>query len=115
MTVEDCKRCRFCLYYGKRSRSCDYMLISRQRRGEPVSPTCSRYESRAEVRKLSRYFAGLGGMRPSDEVLIKLYGEGHTDKEIADALGKSRALVAHWRRKFCLPSSRELEVEISDG
>lgn len=89
------------------------MLITGHRRGVPVD-NCSRYESTKRARALSRYFAGLGGLRPSDEELLKLYNQGATDVEVAAALGKSRILVAHWRRKLGLAAQRDIEVDARD-
>lgn len=76
--------------------------------------SCDKYASSERARKLSKYFAGLGGIRPSDEELIKLYDQGLSDTEIAAALGRSRTLVAHWRRKFGLPTQKQIEVESRD-
>ena len=106
-------KCWTCLYHGYRTDTCDYMLITGRRRGVPVD-SCTKHESTKRARALSRYFAGLGGVKPSDEELIKLYGQGVSDVELAAALGKSRTLVAHWRRKLGLAAQRDIEVEARD-
>lgn len=103
-------KCRGCLYHGYRTDTCDYILIVGRRRGCPVE-SCDKYESGKCARELSKILSGLGGARPSDEELVRLYEQGFSDKDIAVAIGKSRSLVAHWRRKLGLPCQREIEVD----
>lgn len=106
-------KCWTCLYHGYRTDTCDYMLITGRRRGVPVKD-CNRYASNKQAKKLAAYFAGRGGLKPSDEEMLKLYNQGATDVEMAAIIGKSRILVAHWRRKLGLAAQRDIEVEARD-
>lgn len=76
--------------------------------------SCDKFASSKQARQLSKYYAGQGGLEPSDEKLLELYDKGLSDTEIAVVLKRSRSLVAHWRRKFGLPAKREIEVEVCD-
>lgn len=109
----DNPKCETCLYHGRRTDSCDYILVTGERRGAPVK-NCNRYASNKQAKELAAYFARTGILRPSDEELLKLYEKGLNDAEIAVALGKSKALVARWRKKFGMPARREIEVEARD-
>jgi DNA-binding CsgD family transcriptional regulator len=101
------------LYHGYRTATCDYLLITGHRRGCPVEG-CTKHASSKRAQELSKHYAGLDGMRPSDEELLKLYEQGLSDTEIAAVFGKSKTLAAHWRRKYGLPAQREIEVEARD-
>jgi transposase-like protein len=89
------------------------MLITGERRGTPVKD-CNRYASNRKAKELASYFAKTGTLRPSDEELLKFYEKGLSDAEIAVALGKSKTLVARWRKKFGMPARREIGVEARD-
>jgi DNA-binding CsgD family transcriptional regulator len=103
-------KCRGCLYYGHRTDTCDFYLITGERRGCPVEG-CTRYVPGKSVARLAKFFAGTGDLPEADRRMLELYEQGLSDKEIAASIGRSRQLVGHWRRKMGLPSQLELSEE----
>lgn len=100
-----CKR-KSCAYFGTNTHTCDYILITGQRRGCPAGPLCNRYKPlNARHRKVpqlpSTFKKDRSGLYTAFETM---YEEGFSDKQIADALGVSRDTVSSWRRKERLPS-----------
>lgn len=96
-------KCRSCLYHGSRTDTCDYYLMTGQRRGCPVTD-CIRYVgmSQADESEIGKEFSAL-------------YEQGCSDSEISRMTGRSRWVVARWREKMGLPSQREIEVSSRDG
>lgn len=100
-----CKRTS-CAYYAANTNTCDYILITGQRRGCPGGPLCKKYKPlNARHRKVpqlpSTFKKDRSGLYTAFETM---YAEGFSDKQIADALGVSRDTVSSWRRKERLPS-----------
>lgn len=94
-------RNRSCLYYGCRTETCDYLLITGERRGCPVED-CARYVPNASVRRLVDYYSGKGKLSEQDRRLLDLYEQGLSDREIARRAERSCNLVWHWRSKMGL-------------
>lgn len=102
-----------CSFKGANTNTCDYILITGQRRGCPGGPLCIRYkpvnERKREAPPLpTRFKKGNPGLFVAFE---SLYEEGFSDQQIADALGVSKDMVAKWRRSERLPS-RETRRQI---
>lgn len=100
-----CKRTS-CAYFGTNTHTCDFILITGQRRGCPAGPMCKRYKSvNARKRKVpqlpSTFKKDRSGLYTAFETM---YAEGFSDREIAEALGVSRDTVSSWRRKERLPN-----------
>lgn len=100
-----CKRTS-CAYFGTNTHTCDYILITGQRRGCPGGHLCKRYKSvnarRRKVPQLSSTFKKeRSGLYTAFETM---YAEGFSDVQIAEALGVSRDTVSSWRRKERLPN-----------
>ena len=100
-----CKRTS-CAYFGTNTHTCDYILITGQRRGCPGGRLCERYKSvnarRRKVPQLpSTFKKERSGLYTAFDTM---YEEGFSDKQIADALGVSRDTVSKWRRKERLPN-----------
>lgn len=106
-------RCRTCLYHSRNTDTCDYLLITNERRGCPTEG-CTRYRSAKTLKELGKYYATHGGMSASDGKLIELYDRGLSDVEIAAFLGRSRTFVARRRKRFGLPSRKEMEGSSSE-
>lgn len=103
-------KCRSCIYHSRKTHTCDYMLITNERRGCPVG-ACTRYESTEQARELGRYYSGQDGVCSFNEELLKLYDQGLNDAAIAKVVGKNRTIIARWRHRNGLPSRREREAE----
>ena len=100
-----CKRTS-CAYFGTNTKTCDYILITGQRRGCPGGHLCNRYKPlNARHRKVpqlpSTFKKDRSGLYTAFETM---YAEGFSDREIAEALGVSRDTVSSWRRKERLPN-----------
>ena len=100
-----CKRTS-CAFYGTNTHTCDYILITGQRRGCPGGRLCERYKPlNARKRKVpqlpSTFKKDRSGLYTAFETM---YEEGFSDREIAEALGVSRDTVSSWRRKERLPN-----------
>lgn len=100
-----CKRTS-CAYFGTNTHTCDYILITGQRRGCPGGRLCKRYKPlKARKREMpplpTRFKKGSPGLFVAFE---SMYEEGFSDVQIAEALGVSRDTVSGWRRKERLPS-----------
>lgn len=108
------EKCRGCLYFGHRTKTCDYMLLTGQRRGCPTE-ACTRRVEAEEAKCLVDCYLGKREMSERERAFLSLYEAGHTDAEIARLTGKGRMLVSHWRAKMGLPSQREIEVSSRDG
>lgn len=104
------RRCNGCLYHGVQTNSCDYLLITKERRGCSVDD-CTRYLPSSTARRLVRYYAGLEDLPEKDRKLLELYERGMNDGQIAEASGFHRKVVHHWRMKMGLPSQKELSEE----
>lgn len=84
--------CLPCIYYGKYSHTCDFILIEGRRRGCPGGNGCTRRRTRK----------GETAMRKpkwDTELGRELWLEGKKDGEIADAMGIPTSSVTAWRRR----------------
>lgn len=102
-----------CLYYSHRTDTCDYCLITSERRGCPVEG-CTKFAPSKLAKALHEYFAKGVPLSEGDMKILTLYEQGMSDAEIAKRISKSRKLVWHWRRKMGLPSQRQTAEECSE-
>lgn len=99
-------KCRGCFYFGYRTRTCDYILLTGQRRGCPVD-ACDKRVPNKSVQALVKFYDG-GELPEKDRLLLQLYEQGLNDSQIAELVGESRKLVCRWRLKMGLPSQKEI-------
>lgn len=85
--------CAGCMYYGKSTDSCDYILIADQRRPCPPGPGCS-------VRRTTKEVKRMGKPRWDTELGRLLWLEGKSDAQIAKEMGVAPNTVLHQRRKW---------------
>lgn len=95
-----------CSFYGTNTNTCDYILITGQRRACPPGPLCTKYKPvNGRHRKMPQlpttFKKGNSGLFTAFETM---YEEGFSDQKIAEALGVSRDTVSRWRRNERLPS-----------
>lgn len=95
-----------CKFYGTNTNTCDYILITGQRRGCPGGRLCTKYKPvNGRHRKMPQlpttFKKGNSGLFTAFETM---YEEGFTDQKIAEALGVCRETVSRWRWKERLPS-----------
>lgn len=50
--------CETCRYYGLRTKTCDYIIFTRRRRGCKVGEECSKYEERDGPRRTDIHLPG---------------------------------------------------------
>jgi len=101
------EKCRSCLYYCTRTKTCDYILIVGESRKCSVKD-CDKYVLNRSAQILSDYLAGKRSLPPTDKLMLELYERGHSDVEIGRVTGKGMLIVAHWRKKMGLPSQKEI-------
>lgn len=85
--------CAGCMYYGKTTDSCDYILIADQRRPCPPGAECT-------VRRTSKEVKRMGKPRWDTELGRLLWLEGKSDAQIAKEMGVAPNTVLHQRRKW---------------
>lgn len=85
--------CAGCIYYGKSTNSCDYILIADQRRPCPPGAECT-------VRRTSKEVKKMGKPRWDTELGRLLWLEGKSDAQIAKEMGVAPNTVLHQRRKW---------------
>lgn len=87
--------CLPCIYYGKNTRSCDYILMEDRRRPCPGGEGCTERRTKKEVgRKLASkasWDTALG---------MQMWLEGKKDREIAEHFGIASNTVTTCRRKY---------------
>lgn len=87
--------CLPCIYYGKSTKTCDFILMEDRRRPCPGGDGCTERRTKKEVgRKLAlkaTWDTALG---------MQMWLEGKKDKEIAEHFGIARNTVATCRRKY---------------
>lgn len=92
-----------CVYRSMITDTCDYYLITGQRRQSPAGH-CERY-----VRRESGACSGLNLDSAVSEILmLDLYSSGLGDREIAAELGISAKTVRKWREREALPAQSRL-------
>ena len=104
------KKCHSCFYYGRGSRTCDYILITGTRRGCPIDDKCSRYlKGDGSVRKQPLALEGGRRGRKRDDARYRairaLYDEGLNDVQIGERVGLSRGAIYNWRQREGLPAN----------
>ena len=84
--------CEPCLYYGKSTDTCDYILMEDHRRPCPAGYGCIARRLRKDVRK---------SMNPKWDTSIgkEMFLGGRSDREIADFFGIAVSTVSYQRRK----------------
>lgn len=102
--------CGKCIYYGKRTETCDFYLITGVRRGCGIED-CRHYErlkgkkrppppvvtpAKPKEPRRVRTFA-------NGEEMMELYKRGMNDNEIAQEIGCSSRNVTYWRSRVGLP------------
>ena len=85
--------CVGCMYYGKTTDTCDYILIADQRRPCPPGAECT-------VRRTSKEVKKMGKPRWDTELGRLLWLEGKSDAQIAKEMGVAPNTVLHQRRKW---------------
>jgi len=101
------KKCRKCHYYCFHTQSCDYMLMTGERRGCPVVG-CTRFATSRSILSLTQHYAGKTGLSERDKMMLELYEQGMIDSQIAERVGLSRGSVQHWRAKMGLSCQKDL-------
>ena len=108
--------CYPCHYFSYDTKTCDYYLMTKRRRGCPGGEGCERRKPRVVYER--RNFNGRGVddgerkfVRTLNSVMRDLYEEGLSDKAIGDRLGVSELSVSLWRRRSGLPSQTALRKE----
>ena len=98
------KRCKGCQYYASYTDTCDFFLLTYQRRGCPPEQ-CTRYEPLGQdtVRSPLQARALIRKQLVQREQMQKLYDQGLTDPDIARQIGVSGSTVCHWRHANGLP------------
>lgn len=84
--------CGMCLYYGKSTGTCDFILMEDHRRPCPAGQGCGARRLRKDVRK---------SMNPKWDTSIgkEMFLGGRSDREIADFFGISVSTVSYQHRK----------------
>lgn len=105
-----------CMYHRElqhvRDNSCDYLMITGRSRIAQIPEkeqrrnweACPCYET---TRKLVRRGPGMHPYTYDWSLGTRLYREGATDQEIAEALGCSLGNVGYWRRRQGLPANKK--------
>lgn len=84
--------CKGCIYLGHNSRTCDFYLMTGQRRGCPAGEDCTRRREKHRP-----------GMKLDPDMAKKLYRLNYGDELIAEKLGCRVDTVARWRMANNLP------------
>ena len=91
MQKERDSRCVGCIYYGKSTRTCDYILIEDRRRPCPPGDDCTE-------RRTKRKAMAIGRVPKWDTEMGRLlYLDGRSDEQIAEELGVSKTAVTNYR------------------
>ena len=85
--------CEGCMYYGKSTDTCDYILIADQRRPCPPGAECT-------VRRTTKEGKRMGKARWDTELGRLLWLEGKSDAQIAKEMGVAPNTVLHQRRRW---------------
>ena len=86
------QHCLPCIYYGKSTMSCDYILIEDQMRPCPAGAGCKARITRKEAGKRVQ-------TKWDTELGRRMHLEGRSDKEIAEHFGIAVSTVSYQRRK----------------
>lgn len=96
------QRCQKCYFYGHRTDTCDYILVTGHRRGCPPD-RCIRFEPSGgrDRRRPALTAKQLNRLRQ----MKLLHGRGLTDPQIAELVGVHQQTVFMWRKKNGLPAN----------
>ncbi len=101
-------KCKSCYYHDLSVGSCDYLLLTGNRRGCEAEG-CDKWFPRTK-RRLDTATPGWspnGKRQRMYNVMQKLYDQGLNDRQIAEKIGCSFKTVANWRsRNKLLPLSK---------
>ena len=104
------RKCSKCIYYCKRTASCDYYIITETRRGCSVD-NCDKFEELLCKRKPPTPVVTPAKPKvepkrrmTSDDELMPLYRQGMTDAQIAKVTGFNTSTIWLWRTRSYLPS-----------
>ena len=95
------ERCKKCYFYGSTTDTCDFFLMTGERRGCSVD-RCVRHKTRTDTRRPQQQTPG---QNERQRQMRKLHAQGLNDTEIAAQIGVSSWTVGQWRRKFDLPAN----------
>jgi hypothetical protein len=110
------EKCRTCHYYAYGSNTCDFYIITGERRGCPAGADCTRWEERGDIsdRRLNlvrdvafREKRGHGLDKSFFNAMQSLYDEGMSDRAIARELRVHVHTVERWRKYEGLVSQVE--------
>lgn len=86
--------CLPCIYYGKSTDTCDYILLEDRRRPCPGGKGCIVRRMKKEVKKT------MGKPKWDTQLGMQMWLEGKKDKEIAEHFGIAANTVTTCRRKY---------------
>ena len=104
MTENVCTdRCALCFFRGRSTGTCDYIFVMGIRRPSLPGKDCTVYLSRKEGEEILR--------KPKwdTEAGRKMWLDGKTDKQIADALGTTDRAVNLYRYRKWIPSLKDIQ------
>lgn len=113
------ERCKTCLYYCDTVNhfvypTCDYILRTGHMRGCPAGDECTKYFSRKDSVKLANPTGAATFIAATEQDLRKMYEQGMTDTEIAEAVESVPRAITRWRRKNGLPSQQALSRRVEN-
>ena len=107
------EKCLSCLYHGWDTQSCDYLLVTGERRGCPGGEDCARYLPRRNRKKQNADLFLRGPAQHRQFYLVaeieERYEQGKSDRQIAEELKVSITTVSRYRRKFGMVAHRTLQ------
>lgn len=86
--------CLSCIYYGKSTNTCDYILIEDRCRPCPGGKGCTARRTKKDVKKV------MDKPKWDTELGMQMWLEGKSDKEIAEHFGIHHSTVSRIRRKY---------------
>ena len=92
-------KCYKCPYFDRRLCTCDYLLITGERRGCSIADCEIYLFGKAKCEKKLK-------TDDNAERFAELYREGLMDTEIAERLGVTKLVVFRWRKQNNLPCNR---------
>lgn len=98
----ECHRTK-CQYYCVNTHTCDYYLITKQRRGDKGGKDCTHYD--VGNGKISLLKQGTRSRFSSAEAKL-LYLKGLSDAKTAEVLGVSKNAIYRWRTEAGLKANR---------
>lgn len=86
------KHCKGCVYFSDSTKTCDYLIMTEQRRPCPPGIRCTVKKPYGNPK------AGVGKLDRND-MLRALYKAGKNDREISEATGFSLSAIFKWRER----------------